>query len=117
MVIRLSELSPIFVTGKLLNDRKTCIFNKNQTVTTMEKILHLNSVDQYNQLYGLETLNPLISVIDLNKATRQMDYVHWNYGVYALYLKLEKACDIKYGRQTYDYRSSVSLPDRLRRPP
>ena len=24
-----------------------------------------------------------------------MDYVHWNYGVYALYLKLEKACDIK----------------------
>lgn len=62
----------------------------------MDKILNLDSVDQYNSLYGLETLNPLVSVIDLNKATRQMDYVHWNYGVYALYLKLEKACDIKY---------------------
>ena len=42
----------------------------------MDKILNLDSVDQYNSLYGLETLNPLVSVIDLNKATRQMDYVH-----------------------------------------
>ena len=67
----------------------------------MDKILNLDSVDQYNSLYGLETLNPLVSVIDLNKATRQMDYVHWNYGVYALYLKLEKACDIKYGQRAF----------------
>ena len=66
-----------------------------------------DSVDQYNSLYGLETLNPLVSVIDLNKATRQMDYVHWNYGVYALYLKLEKACDIKYGRRSYDYQEGT----------
>ena len=73
----------------------------------MDKILNLDSVDQYNSLYGLETLNPLVSVIDLNKATRQMDYVHWNYGVYALYLKLEKACDIKYGRRSYDYQEGT----------
>ena len=70
----------------------------------MDKILNLDSVDQYNSLYGLETLNPLVSVIDLNKATRQMDYVHWNYGVYALYLKLEKACDIKYDHPHILYR-------------
>lgn len=56
----------------------------------MDKILNLNSVDLYNQLYGLETLNPLVSVIDLNKATRKMTCTHWNYGVYALYLKMEK---------------------------
>lgn len=73
----------------------------------MDKILNLNSVDLYNQLYGLETLNPLVSVIDLNKATRKMTYTHWNYGVYALYLKMEKACDIKYGRQTYDYQEGT----------
>ncbi len=75
----------------------------------MDKILNLDSVDQYNSLYGLETLNPLVSVIDLNKATRQMDYVHWNYGVYALYLKLEKACDIKYGRRSYDYQEGTVI--------
>ena len=62
----------------------------------MDKILNLNNVDLYNQIYGLETLHPLVTVIDLNKATRQMTYTHWNYGVYALYLKLEKEWNSKY---------------------
>ena len=60
----------------------------------MDKILNLDSVDLYNKLYGLETLNPL-------------DLIRFNYGIYALYLKLEKACDIKYGRQTYDYQEGT----------
>ena len=73
----------------------------------MDKILNLDSVDLYNKLYGLETLNPLVSVIDLNKATSSVDLIRCNYGIYALYLKLEKACDIKYGRQTYDYQEGT----------
>ena len=28
----------------------------------MDKILNLDNVDQYNQLYGIETLHPLVSV-------------------------------------------------------
>ena len=73
----------------------------------MDKILNLDSVDLYKKLYGLETLNPLVSVIDLNKATSSVDLIRFNYGIYALYLKLEKACDIKYGRQTYDYQEGT----------
>ena len=73
----------------------------------MDKILNLDSVDLYNKLYGLETLNPLVSVIDLNKATSSVDLIRFNYGIYALDLKLEKACDIKYGRQTYDYQEGT----------
>ena len=73
----------------------------------MDKILNLDSVDLYNKLYGLETLNPLVSVIDLNKATSSVDLIRFNFGIYALYLKLEKACDIKYGRQTYDYQEGT----------
>ena len=73
----------------------------------MDKILNLDSVDLYNKLYGLETLNPLVTVIDLNKATSSVDLIRFNYGIYALYLKLEKACDIKYGRQTYDYQEGT----------
>ena len=42
----------------------------------MDKILNLDSVDLYNKLYGLETLNPLVSVIDLNKATSSVDLIH-----------------------------------------
>ena len=65
----------------------------------MDKILNLDSVDLYNKLYGLETLNPLVSVIDLNKATSSVDLIRFNYGIYALY--------IKYGRQTYDYQEGT----------
>ena len=53
-----------------------------------------------------KTLNPLVSVIDLNKATSSVDLIRFNYGIYALYLK-QKACDIKYGRQTYDYQEGT----------
>ncbi len=37
----------------------------------MDKIIKLENVDQYNNLYGLETLHPLISVIDFTKATKR----------------------------------------------
>lgn len=73
----------------------------------MDKILNLDNVDRYNQLYGLETLHPLVSVVNLNEATRAVDSIRLNYGVYALFLKLEKACDIKYGRQLYDYEEGT----------
>jgi AraC-like DNA-binding protein len=73
----------------------------------MDKILNLDNVDQYNQLYGIETLHPLVSVVNLNEATRGVDFIRLNYGVYALFLKLEKSCDIKYGRQMYDYEEGT----------
>ena len=68
----------------------------------MDKILNLDSVDLYNKLYGLETLNPLVSVIDMNKATSSVDLIRVNYGIYALYLELEEAGDVNCGRQTCD---------------
>ena len=52
----------------------------------MDKILYLDHVDQYNRLYGLETLHPLVSVINLNEATRAVGTIRFNYGVYALSL-------------------------------
>lgn len=73
----------------------------------MDQILNLNTVDQYNQLYGLETLHPLVSVANLNEATRGVGTVRLNYGVYAIFLKLEKTCRIKYGRQPYDYEEGT----------
>ena len=39
----------------------------------MDKILYLDHVDQYNRLYGLETLHPLVSVI--NRPARWAPYV------------------------------------------
>lgn len=74
----------------------------------MEKIIQLDTVDKYNKLYGLETLHPLVSVIDLTRATRMMaNRVQINYGLYALFLKQGKSCTIKYGRQNYDYQQGT----------
>ncbi|WP_294476436.1 AraC family transcriptional regulator [uncultured Bacteroides sp.] len=73
----------------------------------MDKIIKLENVDQYNSLYGLETLHPLVSIVDLTKATKTVNHLQMNYGIYALFLKLAKSCDIKYGRQSYDYQEGT----------
>ena len=48
----------------------------------MDKILYLDHVDQYNRLYGLETLHPLVSVINLNEATRAVGTIRRQSGIY-----------------------------------
>ena len=73
----------------------------------MNQIIKLDSVDQYNGLYGLETLHPLVSVVDLTKATKSINHIQVNYGLYALFLKETKSCDIKYGRKYYDYQEGT----------
>lgn len=73
----------------------------------MDKIIQLENVDQYNNLYGLETLHPQVSVVDLTKAIRMVNHVQMNYGLYALFLKQTKSCDIKYGRKFYDYQEGT----------
>lgn len=73
----------------------------------MEDFIRLDAVAQYNQLFGLETLHPLVSVVDLSKATLFPTHFRINYGVYALFLKDTKCGDIRYGRSTYDYQEGT----------
>lgn len=70
-------------------------------------IINLDSVDKYNRLFGLETLHPLVSVVDLSEASEIPTHFTINYGVYALYLKETKCGDIRYGKQTYDYQEGT----------
>lgn len=67
----------------------------------------LNSIDSYNKLYGIETRHPLVTVVDLKKATRTVNHVVMDYGVYALFLKNGVYCTLKYGRQPYDYQEGT----------
>lgn len=71
------------------------------------KVVRLNSIDAYNKLYGLETKHPLVTVIDLTKATRIVNHVRMDYEVYALFLKNGINCTLKYGRQPYDYQEGT----------
>lgn len=70
-------------------------------------VIKLDKVEQYNDLFGLETLHPLVSVVDLKESTRYPTHFIINYGVYALYLKDIKCGDIRYGKQKYDYQDGT----------
>lgn len=73
----------------------------------MEELIKLDTVDKYNKLFGLETWHPMVSVVDLSKASQWPEHLKVNYGVYALYLKETKCGDITYGRQPYDYQEGT----------
>lgn len=70
-------------------------------------IVNLDSIDAYNKLYGLKTLHPLVTVIDLKNATRSVNHIRMNYGVYALFLKNGSKCSIRYGRRQFDYQEGT----------
>ena len=72
-----------------------------------EEFIQMDNVSQYNELFGLETLHPLVNVIDLAKATRFPSHFTINYGIYALFLKDIKCGDIRYGRESYDYQEGT----------
>lgn len=72
-----------------------------------EGIITIDSVDCYNKIFGLETRHPLVSVVDLTKATTWPERARFRYEVYALFLKNVKCGNIKYGRQYYDYQDGT----------
>lgn len=63
------------------------IFVAVQILMNMDRVIKLDNVDHYNSLYGLETLHPLVSVVDLTKATKSVNHIQMTYGLYALFLK------------------------------
>ena len=63
----------------------------------MEEIIKLDTVGLYNKLYGVETLHPLVSVVDASEIKQDLPAnVTLNYGLYALYLKQTKCGDLRY---------------------
>lgn len=73
----------------------------------MEDVIRLDTVEQYNNLYGIETLHPLVTVANFGEVTRFPARFTVNYGLYALYLKDTKCGNIQYGRQKYDYEEGT----------
>jgi len=77
----------------------------------MERIFKFDTVVEYNALNNHETLHPLVSVIDFSKANpRSWDgekSVRINYGLYCIFLKDVKGCDLRYGQSYYDYQEGT----------
>lgn len=71
-----------------------------------KKIVNIDSVDAYNKLLGLETLHPLVSVIDMSAAGR-IKHMRHAFGLYVIFLKEVKCGDLRYGRHYYDYQEGT----------
>lgn len=61
-----------------------------------------DTIQQFNDLNGFETVHPLVSVarMDWDRPVRSGIY---RYGIYALFLKETKSCKLSYGRTKYDF--------------
>lgn len=73
----------------------------------MYEIIQIDSIKAYNELYGLHTEHPLVSVVDLSKASQMANHIKMNYGIYALFIKHSVSCILRYGRQNYDYQAGT----------
>ena len=69
----------------------------------MENIQKFNTVHEYNKSMGIETLHPLVSLIDFSKSEYQGEFPDGHcFGFYVVFLKEQKCGDLKYGRNYYD---------------
>ena len=67
----------------------------------MEEVF-LNTVQDFNDYQGVETLHPLVSVVHVENTDHIQECV-MHYGLYAIYLKENKGCKLSYGRTPYDF--------------
>ena len=61
-----------------------------------------NTVQDFNDYNGFDTLHPLVGVARFDKPRKVEDTI-FHYGIYALFLKENKGCQLSYGRTPYDF--------------
>lgn len=72
----------------------------------MEEVRRLDTVRQYNDYLAVDTLHPLVSVVNFDEVPIVMQYRHY-VGIYCIFLKNIRCGDIVYGCQTYDYEDGT----------
>lgn len=74
----------------------------------MQEILNIKTVKEYNDLLGVETLHPLVSVVNFNDLP-PLENKKLLLNVYAIFMKDVKCGDIYYGCQYYDYEDGTLI--------
>ena len=72
----------------------------------MEHVERIDTVKQYNNWIGVETLHPLVSVVNFNQIPTVQHFRRYM-GVYTVFLKNIKCGDMIYGCQPYDYEDGT----------
>lgn len=81
----------------------------------MDSILKFETIKSYNDFNNHETLHPLVSVVDLSKASPR-EARRMAYGFYIVFLKQIKCGDLRYGLDYYDYEEGTLIflsPDQV----
>lgn len=74
----------------------------------MEDVMPVNTVQDYNDYFSIETLHPLVTVIEGSKG-KPIRYGHKTMGIFAVMLKDLECGTVKYGRSVYDYQRGTML--------
>ena len=74
----------------------------------MDSVLRFDSVKSYNDFNNHETFHPLVSVIDLSKASER-ESKRMAYGFYTVFFKQIKCGDLRYGLNNYDYEEGTLI--------
>ena len=72
----------------------------------MNSPVKYDNIFQFNESRGIETLHPLVSVIDFSKCGPAR-FERQVYGFYTIFLKEVKCGDLRYGRNYYDYQEGT----------
>lgn len=74
----------------------------------MEEIINFRNIHEYNVFNNNETLHPLVSVVDLEKADpRQLRRLRYDF--YTIFLKKIHCGDLRYGLNHYDYEEGTLI--------
>ena len=77
-----------------------------QIDSDMDNLRRFETISDYNAFNNNETLHPLVSVVDMSKASpRQASGIY--FGFYTVFLKEVKCGDLRYGKNTYDYQEGT----------
>ena len=73
-----------------------------------QRIINMESVQDYNDNLGVETMHPLVSVVDMSELP-VIRHSLKRFGFYCIFLKQLDCGTILYGRSKYDYREGALL--------
>lgn len=98
----------LFCMGWTIFAEKISFIQRNRNDDKMENIMRIDTVEQYNDYFGVETLHPLVTVIDGSKG-KPLHFYRKLYNIYAILLKDGECGNLKYGRSLYDYQRGTML--------
>jgi len=79
-----------------------------QKIKTMEDIITFDTINKYNVFNNNKTLNPLVSIVHLEKAAPRQNR-RFRYEFYTIFLKKIFCGDLRYGLGNYDYEEGTLI--------